>query len=803
MAQSATEVKDFSIPLTIYLRKLFVILRMKIGLTARLIRTGNRFRDRRLWRAAAEKYRQALERSPTLGPIWVQYGHALKEDGDRPAAEAAYRRAMSAGLDNADVHLQLGHVLKLQGKTAEAKASYLEAFRRDSQGGDALTELSRLGSSRSELRRILGVTPRKTSDDENAPKAAAKSMIAFDISDIIHFIAGSRRPTGIQRVQLHVIGALLDHPTPNNDVILVAFSFAANSWIEIDASDFREIAALMRKSGGYNDADWRLLVRRLTLLLAISDDAKFSAGARLINLGSSWAIGNYFLAVRAARAKHGVIYIPLIHDCIPILAPDYFIPETQRDFRAWMPAVLDHADGFLANSQATASDFQRVATALGFIDKVAQPVPLNALFVSDGSGSDDKKDAKRFLRNKNLAPRGYILFVASIEPRKNHLMVFDAWLKLIAARGADRTPALVCVGGRGWRNRAAMQRLESSEELKSKVLLLKDVSDDELDCLYEGCRFTIYPSSYEGWGLPITESLSKGRLPLVARTSSLPEAGGAFAEYFDLANPSDFLARLERLLDDDGLVQQREAMIAEKFKPRSWSDIASEILARSLEVTASSKAGLVPHRLPDATFVRFGRDVLGVRPSGVQTGEPFRWNSGWCEPGDSGCFLKSPLPAELTFTLDNARGDEPARFTLYLFVHGQRVQPSSDPELDDGSQHWLVVRLAGASETAHRVDSGEKRWIAAPLGTVTPGSKVVISLQVVGHDGAARNGEAIEAIGMYLCREDDLAARHRFVEGVALGALDRGLLAFGAPVTQVEPPIAGRDGLSSNEDKLQ
>ena len=91
-------------------------------------------RDRGQWEVAAELYRKALNRNPRNPPLWVQYGHALKESGERrdpdklAQAEGAYRRSLSLDPGTADTYLQLGHILKLQGKTEEAQAAYLRAF---------------------------------------------------------------------------------------------------------------------------------------------------------------------------------------------------------------------------------------------------------------------------------------------------------------------------------------------------------------------------------------------------------------------------------------------------------------------------------------------------------------------------------------------------------------------------------------------------------------------------------------------------------------------------------------------------
>ena len=96
-----------------------------------VITRADRAREMRQWDVAAQLYGQALDRNPCNPPIWVQYGHALKEAGRVEAGEAAYRRAITYDPRGADPHLQLGHVLKLQGKREDAQRAYLQALMLD------------------------------------------------------------------------------------------------------------------------------------------------------------------------------------------------------------------------------------------------------------------------------------------------------------------------------------------------------------------------------------------------------------------------------------------------------------------------------------------------------------------------------------------------------------------------------------------------------------------------------------------------------------------------------------------------
>jgi Tfp pilus assembly protein PilF len=111
----------------------------------RQLRLGDRARDSRDWGRAARRYKAALRLNPAMTGIWVQYGHALKESGRRPAAETAYRRALMQDHHNAETHLQLGHLLKLEGRHNEAAVEYATAHVLDPALDDAAQELRELG----------------------------------------------------------------------------------------------------------------------------------------------------------------------------------------------------------------------------------------------------------------------------------------------------------------------------------------------------------------------------------------------------------------------------------------------------------------------------------------------------------------------------------------------------------------------------------------------------------------------------------------------------------------------------------
>ncbi len=739
------------------------------GRVARLLEKADRARDAAQWRLASAAYAEALRLNPALPHVWVQYGHVAKEAGDLVGGEKAYRRAMSQGLDDADIHLQLGHILKLQGRLVEAQGCYAEALRRDPQQADVMLELSSLGWTRADFREALRA--QGAVEAKRAAGQQSRATIAFDVTDVLAYTATSRRPTGIQRVQLEIVGALLDAERPDIDMMLLCYSRTSNYWIEIAPGLFRDVIAVMARDGDSASSDWQQLRSRITVHCLIGDDADIPIGARIANIGSSWAFGNYFLAVRRAKATRNVTFIPFVHDCIPILDPDAFVPELQRDFREWIAAILTHGDGFLTNSQSTASDFRKIAAGLGHPDITIAPVPLDAGFSTRVAlGAPDP--AGQLLQRFGLRDGRFVLFVATLEPRKNHLLAFEAWDGLLRTRNEDTVPDLVCVGGRGWRNAAILARLEKNPALKRKVCILHGLSDSELNQLYGACRFTIYPSRYEGWGLPVTESLSHGKVPLIARSSSLPEAGGEFADYFDLGDPDGFAAKLERMLDDDVYLQTREQVIRARFRPRDWLQIADDVVTQCLAMSSCPRPALAMPALPAATFIRLAKDRPGARPSGVVSGEIYRNGAGWCEPDERGCWIAQEGVAELIFAMPLSLRSDAEGVRVYLLIYGGAGL--SVERGDDARDHTLTVHADGDALASFSVAESEQRWV---MLRVAPSDTGILRLKfwVQSQQGNARRGQAVGVRGVFVCGASDAEARLRFVEGAALGGIDEPL----------------------------
>lgn len=177
-----------------------------------LIARGDRCRDARDWPSAARYYREALDLDGGLAPIWVQYGHALKETGKYSDAEKAYGQALEIEED-ADTHLQLGHLLKITDRKSDAIESYRKALQFEPNNPIIKREIE--SCEQSSASRLY--------------RSSSENHIYFDISDLIFYVGHHDNLTGIQRVQASIILSLLEIDL-NATVHFLDLALRASSW---------------------------------------------------------------------------------------------------------------------------------------------------------------------------------------------------------------------------------------------------------------------------------------------------------------------------------------------------------------------------------------------------------------------------------------------------------------------------------------------------------------------------------------------------------------------------------------------
>jgi glycosyltransferase involved in cell wall biosynthesis len=294
-------------------------------------------------------------------------------------------------------------------------------------------------------------------------------------------------------------------------------------------------------------------------------------------LGSSWFHPDYAGFIARATAGRPLRIALLIHDLAPLLRPEWFDAGLVRVFQRWFEAFAPRADHLFAVSDATARDVERWAAR----DGTRLNLPVRTLPVGTGFSGPAVEAAASL--PAGLVPGGYVLFVSTIEARKNHLLAFRAWRRMVEEMPPETVPRLVFAGRTGWLVQDLMQMLENCGHLGGKVVVVPGPTDAELAALYRGCRFTLFPSLYEGWGLPVTESLSFGKFCIASDRTAVPEAGGSFCHYIDPEDITGATETIRRACTDDALIAEREATIREGFRPVPWRRSA-QVLARHLGI---------------------------------------------------------------------------------------------------------------------------------------------------------------------------------------------------------------------------
>ena len=258
---------------------------------------------------------------------------------------------------------------------------------------------------------------------------------------------------------------------------------------------------------------------------------------------------NYFLPrLHGAIARRRVI---TVHDLTYKRFPELLQKETLDNLNAHMPRELARADAVICVSESTRDDL------LAFYDVD----PGRVFAIHSGLGTSASPAPIEL-------PSRYLLFVSTIEPRKNLGVLLDAFAKL-RADGYDGS--LVVVGKIGWKSREIAPRLR-----EPGIVHLDYVDAARLATVYQRAEAFVFPSIYEGFGFPLLEAMAFGVPAISARSSSLPEIGGDAALYF--SDASELLAQLRRVTSDASLRSELIARGREQVAKFRWDVCAQQTL---------------------------------------------------------------------------------------------------------------------------------------------------------------------------------------------------------------------------------
>ena len=163
--------------------------------------------------------------------------------------------------------------------------------------------------------------------------------------------------------------------------------------------------------------------------------------------------------------------------------------------------------------------------------------------LGDEAGDEEVESAPVELLTQTPGP--FVLYVSTVGVNKNQGLLLQVWRRLIDRHGGG-VPTLVLAGQPGWRAELLLRELRADAPLSRHVVHLPKASDRQLRWLYRRCLFTLFPSHYEGWGLPVAEALAHGKCCIASNAASLPEVGGRLVDYHDPLDGAACLQLVEK-----------------------------------------------------------------------------------------------------------------------------------------------------------------------------------------------------------------------------------------------------------------
>lgn len=253
--------------------------------------------------------------------------------------------------------------------------------------------------------------------------------------------------------------------------------------------------------------------------------------------------------------------VATIFDLTPIIYPELHKENTIQLERLRLKRVIKFADLVITISEHTKKDFLKLSPH----KKIEVIYPAVSKEFSPKKNSQDKKILEKY----NLKD-GYILSVATLEPRKNVELLIKAYLK------SGLPQSLVLVGGKGWKNEKLLKLVK---KFPNRIKITGYILDNERPAFYRQALFLVYPSLYEGFGIPVLEAMSCGTPVITSNNSSLPEVGGDAVLYIDAKNIDQLAEKLRAVASNQKLRRDLKRKSIIQSKKFSWDRSVKKLLS--------------------------------------------------------------------------------------------------------------------------------------------------------------------------------------------------------------------------------
>lgn len=278
-----------------------------------------------------------------------------------------------------------------------------------------------------------------------------------------------------------------------------------------------------------------------------------------------WWDQNWLNLVKDYASKSVQIY-PICHDILPMIVPQF--SGNSSSLEDFVKQIFPIANTVIAPSESTKRDL----TVWMQKNKLQVPAIKTFRLGEDFRIKKSKNENSALKEKYNVKVDDYIIYVSTIEPRKNHGILYYTYK--LAYRKGIQLPKLLIVGRVGHDTSEIIKAIKEDPEVNTSIAIENNVNDSDLNWLYQNCKFTIMPSFYEGWGMSVIEGIARGKSAVVASTSSLLEMPDECVIRFDPASTDECLAAIQEMSKPVTLKKYRSA--ANAYETHTWDDAYSQ-----------------------------------------------------------------------------------------------------------------------------------------------------------------------------------------------------------------------------------
>jgi glycosyltransferase involved in cell wall biosynthesis len=395
-------------------------------------------------------------------------------------------------------------------------------------------------------------TPSVTVAEIQGPAAATASnpLCWFHIGDTVEWLSTHRHLTEVGKVTTEILAAVLSDPT-------------APRW---HLSTMRGDNLVRWEPGGAPSGLGPAAALRALLNSSPPAPRDPHFGDHVLFTGVVWTPA-YTALIERLRAR-GVRISVLLYDLIPLERPDLVSAAHVEGFAQWLRCAVVESELIFTSAKSTRVQLYRWAIAAGITPR--NPVQVIRFGCSLTRSAEVATDP--------IVREPFVLCVGTINSRKNQLFLCNAWATL----STERPMPVLVLAGRDDLGLARADRDVATLLDQGRIRILSELDDVALDALYRAALFTVFPSLFEGYGLPVADSLAYGKLCLAADLPVIREHAGDLPWYFDPRQPASLIAQLRRVLDDVPARTAAKVRLA-GWRPPSWRQTAQDMTHGILE----------------------------------------------------------------------------------------------------------------------------------------------------------------------------------------------------------------------------